>query len=230
MSVPSAVAERRRPRPLLSQRAEQRLGPRHREVLDELESLFLQEGFSGFSVRELAAHVGCSRRTLYELAPSKDELVLIVFDRFLHRVGRSALESIDPTTSFADQICSYFRGGLELQRISNVFGEALADDPAARRLFDRHYGYVMAVVEELVERGIAVGEFRPANPRVVAGMLAGGAQLFNQSDVLADSGLELTVATDELLALVVRSLQPEPGTEPVPVSRTSGRSGARPTR
>lgn len=208
MSVPSAVAALRRPRPLLSQRAEQRLGPRHREVLDELESLFLQEGFSGYSVRELAAHVGCSRRTLYELAPSKDELVLIVFDRFLHRVGRAALESIDDTTSYATQIRAYFQGGLELQRISQVFGEDLADDPAARRLFDRHYGYVMAVVEELVEQGVAAGEFRPVTPRIVAGMLAGGAQLFNQPDVLAESGIELASATDELLDLVTRSLQP----------------------
>jgi AcrR family transcriptional regulator len=208
MSVPSAVAAMRRPRPLLSQRAEQRLGPRHREVLDELESLFLREGFSGFSVRELAAHVGCSRRTLYEVAPSKDELVLIVFDRFLHRVGRAALESIDETAPYAAQIRAYFLGGLELQRISQVFGEDLADDPAARRLFDRHYGYVMAVVEELVERGIAAGEFRPVTPRIVAGMLAGGAQLFNQPDVLADSGIELAAATDELLDLVTRSLQP----------------------
>ena len=121
MSVPTTVAGLRRPRPLLSQRAEERLGPRHREVLDDLESLFLRDGFSGFSVRELAAHVGCSRRTLYELAPSKDELVLIVFDRFLHRVGRAALDSIDETTPFADQIRSYFRGGMELQRISQVF-------------------------------------------------------------------------------------------------------------
>ena len=175
-------------------------------MLDELESLFLRDGFSGYSVRELAAHVGCSRRTLYELAPSKDELVLIVFDRFLHRVGRAALESIEPGTPFSDQIRSYFRGGLELQRISQVFGEDLADDPAARRLFDRHYGYVMAVVEELVERGIAAGEFREVTPRIVAGMLAGGAQLFNQPDVLADSGIELTAATDELLDLVIRAL------------------------
>lgn len=208
MSVPSAVAAARRPRPLLSQRAEERLGARHREVLDQLEALFLQEGFSGFSVRELAAHVGCSRRTLYELAPSKDELVLIVFDRFLHRVGRAALEAIDETTSHAEQIRSYFLGGMELQRISLVFGEDLADDPAARRLFDRHYGYVMAVVEELVERGVAAGEFRAVRPRVVAGLLAGGAQLFNQPDVLADADVDLAAATDELLDLVIRALRP----------------------
>lgn len=207
MSVPSAVIAERRPRPLLSQRAEQKLGARHREVLDQLENLFLQEGFSGFSVRELAAHVGCSRRTLYELAPSKDELVLIVFDRFLHRVGRAALDAIDTSALCGEQIRSYFVGGMELQRITLVFGEDLADEPAARRLFDRHYSYVMAVVEELVARGIERGEFRPVTPAVVAGMLAAGAQLFNQPDVLAQNHLELAAATDELLELVIRALR-----------------------
>jgi AcrR family transcriptional regulator len=207
MSVPEAVATNRRPRPLLSQRAEAQLGPRHREVLDQLEALFLQDGFSGFSVRELAAHVGCSRRTLYELAPSKDELVLLVFDRFLHRVGRAALDSIDDSRPYSEQIRAYFLGGIELQRISQVFGDDLADEPAARRLFDRHYGYVMAVTEQLVRSGIAAGEFRPVTPAVVAGLLAGGAQFFNQPDVQADTGLELEVAVDEVIALVVRAIR-----------------------
>jgi AcrR family transcriptional regulator len=205
--VDLAVAAGRRPRPLLSQRAEQQLGPRHREVLDQLEALFLREGFSGFSVRELAAHVGCSRRTLYELAPSKDELVLIVFDRFLHRVGRAALDAIDPTRPFAEQIRAYFLGGLELQRISLVFGEDLTDEPAARRLFDRHYGYVMAVVEQLVRSGVDAGEFRPVTPAVVAGLLAGSAQFLNQPEVQSDHGLELGLAVDELLTLVTRAIR-----------------------
>jgi AcrR family transcriptional regulator len=206
MSVPDAVAHHRRPRPLISQRAEAQLGVRHREVLDQLEALFLQEGFSGFSVRELAAHVGCSRRTLYELAPSKDELVLLVFDRFLHRVGRAALESIDPTLPYADQIRAYFLGGIELQRITQVFGDDLADEPAARRLFDRHYGYVMAITEQLVQRGVEAGEFRRVTPAVVAGMLAGAGQFFNQPDVQSDTRLDLGRAVDELLELTVRAI------------------------
>jgi AcrR family transcriptional regulator len=192
---------------LVAPRAAQPRGARHREVLDQLEVLFLQEGFSGFSVRELAAHVGCSRRTLYELAPSKDELVLLVFDRFLHRVGRSALDSIDSSQPYAVQIRDYFLGGVELQRISLVFGEDLADEPAARRLFDRHYGYVMAVVEQLVRSGIDTGEFRPVTPAVVAGLLAGGAQFFNQPEVQADHDLDLERAVDELLDLVVRAIR-----------------------
>jgi AcrR family transcriptional regulator len=207
MSVPGSVAARRRPRPLLSQRAEAQLGQRHREVLDQLEALFLADGFSGFSVRELAAHVGCSRRTLYEVAPSKDELVLIVLDRFLHRVGRAALDSIDTSRSFADQITAYFLGGVELQRLTHLFGEELADDAAARRLFDRHYGFVMAVTEELVADGVAAGEFRAVDPAIVAGVLAGTGMFFNQPSVQSDIGLDLEPAIEGALDLVVRSIR-----------------------
>lgn len=196
-----------RPRPLLSQRAEARLGPRHREVLDQLETLFLAQGFASFSVRELAAGVGCSRRTLYELAPSKDELVLVVLDRFLHRVGRTALDAIDPSQPAADQLRAYYRGGRELQRQTVVFSEDLAHDPAVRRLLDRHFRYAMAVMEYLVEVGIRGGEFRPVTPTVVAGILAGVGLYFNQPEVLDDLDRSSDAILDEVLDLAITAIR-----------------------
>jgi AcrR family transcriptional regulator len=188
------------PRPLLSQRAEERLGPRHREVLDALERHFLDEGFAGISVRELAASVGCSRRTLYEIAPSKDELVLVVLDRFLHRVGRTALDAIGEQATFAERIRAYFLGGVELQRLSQAFADDLADEPAARRLFDRHFRYVMAVTEDLVVAGIKGGEFRQVSPAVVAGVLAGSGLYFNQVEIAAGDPV------GEMLDLVIDAI------------------------
>jgi AcrR family transcriptional regulator len=45
---------------------------------------------------DIAANVGCSLRTLYDLAPSRDELVLTVIDRNLRRIGRGAISAIQP--------------------------------------------------------------------------------------------------------------------------------------
>ena len=206
MTGPEWVSEVRAPRPLLSQRAEQLLGARHRQVLGQLESLFLSEGFAGLSVRELAAHVGCSRRTLYELAPSKDDLVLLVLDRFLQRVGRSALDSIDAEASYAEQIRAYIAGAAELSRLTQVFAEDLADEPAARRLFDRHFEFVTAVTEVLVRRGAAAAEFRPVAPAVVAGVLAASALYFSQAARLGEAGIDYDTAIDTMVELVVTSL------------------------
>ncbi len=106
MGVEETVRSRA-PRPLLSRTDEARLGARHREVLDGLENLFMENGFVSFTIADLAKEIGCSRRTLYELAPSKDQLVLIVLDRRLHRMGRAALGSIVPTAPLLDQVRQY---------------------------------------------------------------------------------------------------------------------------
>ena len=161
------------PRPLLPSRAEAELGPRHRAALDQLEDLFLAEGI-GFTVRELAGRLRCSLRTLYEIAPSKQDLVLVVLDRFLHRVGRTALAAIDADAPVAGRIRSYFQAAAELQRWAVAL--ATPEEPEVQRLLDRHFVYVGAVVEGLVAEGVARGEMRDVDPWVVAGVLSGAAE------------------------------------------------------
>lgn len=194
------------PTPLLSRRREAELGPRHREVLDHLESVFLAEGFAATTVAQLASAVGCSRRTLYELAPSKDALVLIVLDRFLHRVGRTARTAIDESAPIPDQLRSYFNGAIELQRLTAAFADDLADDPAARRLLDRHFRYVMTVLEGLISKGIDDGVFRKVPAGVAAGVLAGSGLYFSQPEILHDVALTRDEASAQIADLVLQSL------------------------
>ena len=81
------------PRPVLDRDRESRLTERQREILDQLGRIF-DNGFADLTMAEIATACGCSLRTLYGLAPSRDELVMMVVDRNLWRVGRSASESI----------------------------------------------------------------------------------------------------------------------------------------
>ena len=218
------------PKPLLPRRTEERLGPRHREILDQLEAVFLSDGFSSITVAQLAASVGCSRRTLYELAPSKDALVLIVLDRFLHRVGRTALNTVDPGQPIAEQLRSYINGALELQRLTAAFADDLADDPAARRLLDRHFRYVMSVSESLIERSISAGEFRHVTPGVAAGMLAGSGLYFSQPGILDDVGMTRDDASFEMTDIVLRSLLQQTSEPPTrhPIPSTTHKTESAP--
>ena len=194
------------PRPLLSRSAEARLGPRHRQVLDELEQLFLTHGFVGWTIGDLAARVGCSRRTLYELAPSKDELVLVVLDRLLHRRGRSSLDAIDPSEPYADQIRSYLTGGVAFE-LRPTLVRHLADDAPARRLVDRHYRFVMSVIERLVVLGVRSGEFRPVDPALVAAMIAGTGLYLGHQEVAEHVALPSDHVGDALLDLLMPALR-----------------------
>ncbi len=193
------------PRPLLSRSAEERLGARHREILDELEALFLQRGFASFTIGDLAAGVGCSRRTLYEIAPSKEQLVLVVLDRFLHKKGRAALDAVDPTEALIDQLRHYIVGGLEFHLERSLF-EDLSDDAPARRLVDRHFRFVMTVFQRLVTLGIERGEFRPVNPAIVAGAVAGSSLFMSQPEIIDDIGADLRTITNEMLDYLLPAL------------------------
>lgn len=193
------------PRPLLSRKAESRLSPRHHEVLDQLDGLFMQNGFASFTITDLVREAGCSRRTLYEIAPSKEQLVLIVLDRRLHRMGRAALHSIDPSAPLSLQIRQYIEGGVGYQLFAPMVDD-LADEAPARRLVDRHYRFVMTVVQKLVRLGIDRGEFAEVDPAVVAAVVTGSSLYFMQSAVSEDTGLDLSALVSGMLDLVLGGL------------------------
>ena len=193
------------PRPLLSRSAEARLGPRHREVLDEVEAIFVDRGFASFTIADIASQVGCSRRTLYELAPSKDQLVLVVLDRFLHKKGRAAFDAIDPESRVADQIRDYVAGGVEFGW-EHRFSDDLADDAPARRLVDRHYRFVMTVVRRLLDHGVERGELRPVDTQVAAAALTGASLFVSDPDLIDELGRPSRDVVDQIIDLIVPPL------------------------
>src|SRR4051795_1530796 len=58
---------------------------RRDELLDQLVTLVLAEGFGAFTLDELARRLRCSKSTLYALAASKEQLVVAVVKRFSQR-------------------------------------------------------------------------------------------------------------------------------------------------
>ena len=193
------------PRPLLPRSAEARLGPRQREVLDAIEAIFVERGFASFTISDLAGQVGCSRRTIYELAPSKDQLVLMVLDRLLHQKGRRALDAIDLGAPIAEQIRSYLAGGVEFGW-AHRFSDDLADDAPARRLVDHHYRFVMTVVKRLLDLGVERGELRPVDTEVTAATLTGASLFIAEPDMLDRFNMPSPDVVAQIVDLIVPPL------------------------
>ena len=59
---------------------------RQKELLADLEALFFASGFRTVTVDEIATRLKCSKRTLYEIAPSKQELFVLVIESWLDRI------------------------------------------------------------------------------------------------------------------------------------------------
>ncbi len=182
------------------------MGHRHREVLDGLEALLRAGELAPLTIGALAARLECSRRTLYELAPSKDQLFVLTLDRFMHRIGREAVAAIEPDAPASTQLRQYVTTNLGYAFRSAAYDD-LADVPGTRRVLDRHYRFAATILQRIVARGMEQGEFRPVEPSVVAAVVLASTVHLGQPDVIDDLGISLGTAVETMLDLCLQGLQ-----------------------
>lgn len=210
----------RAPKPLLAPDTERALSERQRELLDELEGLVAAESLAELTMAEIAAQVNCSLRTLYGIAPSKDELVLAVVDRRLHRIGRRAIEALEGDLPPLEAVRAYLRATNEAVQPETVaFSREFATVPGARPLLDAHEGYVIAVTQSLLDRAARAGQIAAVDTGVVAHVLGGLGRELSRPEVAAIAKASPKATADAVAEVILRGLER---------SRDGSRASARP--
>jgi AcrR family transcriptional regulator len=197
-----------RPRPVLDRERERMLTDRQRELLDRMEHLFAG-GFADLTMAELASRLNCSLRTLYALAPSRDELVLICVDRQLWRIGRMAREAIVDDLAPLEAIRAYLEAAtLAVSGWSDAFARDLARMPAAQGLAAAHTAYLFEVTRSLLELAVERGDVAAdVDTAAVAWTLAGLGRFFARPDVIHTLASSPKQAADGVAEIVLRGLQ-----------------------
>jgi AcrR family transcriptional regulator len=196
----------RRPQPVLGRRRERALTNRQRELLDQIEHLFAN-GFADLTMAGLAARLNCSLRTLYALAPSRDELVLVVVDRSLWRTGRVAREAIGHDLAPLDAVRAYLEAAtVAVSGWTEPFARDLAAVPAARQLASEHNEYLFAVTRTLLDLGVERGDIPDVDTAAVARVLAGLGGFFSRPHVIPTLRSSPKEAADGVVDLVLRGL------------------------
>ena len=186
------------------------LTARQRELLDQLGGVF-DGGFADLTMAELAARLNCSLRTLYELAPSRDELVLVVVDRNLWRIGRTAANAIDPDMAPLDALRAYLRAATEaVSGTTEAFARDLAAVPAAQRLNDDHSDYLIAVTQSLLDLAVERGDIDPIDTAALARVMAGVGRDFSKPEVLATLRSSPKDAADAVVDILLAGLRRRP--------------------
>lgn len=197
----------RAPKPLLSAETERALSARQLEVLDELESLVARGDVGDLTMAQIAALVNCSLRTLYGIAPSKDELLLTVVDRRLHRIGRAAIEALESSMRPLDALRAYLRAANRaVQPEAVAMSTDLAKVAGASRLLSAHEAYVTAVTQNLLDRAVEAGQIAQVDTAAVAHVLGGLGREFARPDVAEIARDTPKQTADEIAELIVQGL------------------------
>jgi len=159
----------RAPKPLLSPSTESALTARQLEILDTLDESVLTGGFADLTMAEIAKQMTCSLRTLYGIAPSKEELVLAVADRRLRRIGREAMEALDLDEPPIARLRAYLRATNQaLQPTTIIFSRDFNKLPGARQLGDAHAGYIVSITRALLDEAVEAGQIKPVDTAALA--------------------------------------------------------------
>lgn len=195
----------------MSSGLQRRWSARQQEIFDTLQEIFLAEGFRHLTISDLVDLLHCSRRTLYTLAPSREELVLIVIDRLLSRMGVEANARAAACDDPGEAIEAYLGTGVTtLRRAKPAFTLDLESYGPTKHLYDRHLQVALDVLGRLVEDGISKGTFRRFHAPLVAEILDAAVERIRRPEVLERTGVSMSQALAELSELVRQGLVRKP--------------------
>jgi AcrR family transcriptional regulator len=142
-------------------------------LLRRLESLVLCEGFSTLTADDLAAHLHCSKSTLYGLASTKEQIIVDVIGQFLDRAGQRAHWCMAASLGPGPRLRAYLESfGQSFAVISARCRADIRDHDATRSAYEVTVDGIRTRLGDLIREGIDAGAFRSVHAGFVAAAAA----------------------------------------------------------
>ena len=170
---------------LLSSKSPQ-IGKRHLEVMDELESM-LDQGKSFSTMSDLAKKLKISLRTLYEIAPSKEELIVTTVDRVLKKHGKIAMDAMNNHSSPIKKLESFLT--VANQAVGPRFERftlSLSSLNSSKPMVDYHEQYITDLIKNLLDEARIKNEIKEIDTQATALLLGGLGRYFQSKKLLKD--------------------------------------------
>jgi AcrR family transcriptional regulator len=180
---------------------------RQSELLDQLESLFLADGFTRFTLDDLAVRLRCSKSTLYALAGSKEQLALRVIRHFFRKATVAVEARTFTVQDPALRVTTYLAAvAAALAPAGAAFHRDLDRFAPGREVYERNTSLAAERVRELIAEGVAQGRFREVHPALVADTVTTLMFRIGRGDTARATGLDDATAYRELAALLLRGI------------------------
>ena len=164
---------------------------RHYEIIDDLEKM-LEKGVPNLTMSQIASNLKISLRTLYEIAPSKDELIIMITDSILRKHGKYALESISDIESPLKKLEKYlFIVNQVVGPKFNTFFKDIEKIKGLEKIVDYHANFITNLTEELLNQSIEKKEIQYIDSKAFSILLGGiGREFIKEKNRLSKSSPE----------------------------------------
>jgi AcrR family transcriptional regulator len=150
---------------------EEEIDRRRYEIFHSSVSLILKQGFVETSMQEIADAAGVGKSTLYDYFPTKDHVLLFVFDKELDGFQVQAESIAAQAIPLQDKLIKILEAHLDyLLNNKNFFTEISMQvmqmgQTAQQRIMKKRYTY-QDLLRSLLDQGVHQGLFRPVNTRL----------------------------------------------------------------
>ena len=156
---------------------------RHHEIIDALERL-LEQGVPELTMSEIAKKLKISLRTLYEIAPSRDKLILMTMDNILKKLGKFAMDSVEDIDSPINKLEEYLF--IVNQAVGPKFDRFLIDMEkinGSKTTADYHENFIKNYIKKLLEEAIEKKEIKSIDAKAFSILLGGiGREFFKEKN------------------------------------------------
>jgi len=156
---------------------------RHHEIIDALERL-LEQGVPELTMSEIAKKLKISLRTLYEIAPSRDKLILMTMDNILKKLGKFAMDSVEDIDSPIKKLEEYLF--IVNQAVGPKFDRFLIDMEkinGSKTTADYHENFIKNYIKKLLKEAIEKKEIKSIDVKAFSILLGGiGREFFKEKN------------------------------------------------
>jgi AcrR family transcriptional regulator len=162
--------------------AQRALGPspewtaRRTELWEQLAGLFVREGFRNLTIGDLANRLSCSRRTLYSLAESRDDLIRGVIEHLFDGRIAAAAEAARGAPPGVAAVVAHLSNGVLALDASQVFLDELRARPTTAALLAAFRERERDSLRDVIDDGVSIDALVVPDVELVADVLDAAAE------------------------------------------------------
>jgi TetR/AcrR family transcriptional regulator, cholesterol catabolism regulator len=149
------------------------------QILSTAKALFIQQGYHGLAMRQIAEELGVTKAALYYHFQDKEELFLAILDAYLDEMETALngilaepLSRVDQIRRFTEYVLKQPAGQRAIIRLASQEMGQLSEP--ARKSFGKTYQEkFIGKVQGILQSGMDAGEFRTIQPEVATWTLLG---------------------------------------------------------